>query len=144
MRVTGLFLLSAGFAAGVCATSASASWLQRAPAAVPDAPIADASHYKVEFENEFVRVIRVAFGPHTKMVMHQHPAPGAIIVTIRNQDALITAPDGTSREVHYKAGEFRWFASTPGTDRSSQSAHQEENLSDEPFESIRIEPKQAR
>jgi len=139
-----MFLLSAGFAAGICATSASAFWVQRSPAPVPDAPVADSSHYKVEFENEFVRVIRVVFGPHTKMVVHQHPAPGAIIVTIRNQDALITAPDGTSREVHYRAGEFRWAGSTPGLDRSSQSAHQEENLSDEPFESIRIEPKRAR
>src|SRR4051812_9540541 len=63
MRVTGMFLLSAGFAAGICATSASAFWVQRspAPAPVPDAPVADSSHYKVEFENEFVRVIRVVF-----------------------------------------------------------------------------------
>ena len=91
-----------------------------------------------EFENEFVMVIRVKIGFHTRMVMHQHPAPGAVIVTVRNQDALITAPDGTSREVHYKAGQFRWVVSTPGVDRSSQSANQGENLSDEPFESIRI------
>ena len=64
MRVTGMFLLSTGVSAGICATTASASWLQRAPAAVTDAPIADSSHYKVEFENEFVRVIRVAFEPN--------------------------------------------------------------------------------
>jgi len=75
------------------------------------------------------------------MVMHQHPEPGGVIVTVTDQDALITAPDGTSREVHYKAGQFRWAASTPGVDLSSQSAHQEENLSDKPFEMIRIEPK---
>src|ERR1700730_10162736 len=111
MKVTGMFLLSAVFAAGVCATSVSASLLQRAP--VPDAPFASSDHYKVEFENEFVRVIRVTFGPHAKMAMHQHPAPGAVIVTVTNQDALITAPDGTSREVHYKAGQFRWVVSTP-------------------------------
>jgi hypothetical protein len=116
--------------------------LQRAP--VPDAPFASSDHYKVEFENEFVRVIRVTFGPRAKMVMHQHPAPGAVIVTVTKQDALITAPDGTSREVHYKAGQFRWVVSTPGIDFSSQSAHQEENLSEEPFEMIRVEPKQAR
>ena len=99
---------------------------------------------KLEVENEFVRVIRVTFGPHAKMVMHQHPAPKGIIVTLTDQEALITAPDGTSREVHYKAGQFRWAVSTPGADRSSQSAHQEENLSDKPFEMIRIEPKSAR
>ena len=114
---------------------------QRAP--VPDASVASSDHYKVDFENEFVRVIRVTCGPHAKMMMHQHPAPGAVIVTVTNQDALITAPDGTSREVHYKAGQFRWAVSTPGVDLSSQSPHQEENLSDEPFEPIRIEPKRA-
>ena len=110
MKVTGMLLLSAGFAAGVCASSASASLLQRAP--VPDAPVASPGQYRVEFENEFVRVVRVTFEPRAKMVMHQHPAPGAVIVTVTKQDALITAPDGTSREVHYKPGQFRWAVST--------------------------------
>jgi hypothetical protein len=54
MRMTSMLLLSAGFATGVCATSASASLLQRAP--VADAPIASSEHYTVEFENQFVRV----------------------------------------------------------------------------------------
>ena len=88
--------------------------------------------------------IRVTFGPHAKMAMHQHPDPGGVIVTVTDQDALITAPDGTSREVHYKTGLFRWAASAPGAALSSQSAHLEENLSDKPFEMIRIEPKRAR
>ena len=140
MKTRGLFLLSAGFVAGICATGASASLLQRAR--LPDAVVASPGQYKVEFENDFVRVLRVTFGPHAKMVMHEHPEPGGVIVTVTDQDALITAPDGTSREVHYKAGQFRWAASTPGVDLSSQSAHQEENLSDQPFEMIRIEPKQ--
>lgn len=142
MKVRSLLVLVAGFMIGICATLAGASLLQRAP--VPDALLASPEQYKLEFENEFVRVIRVTYGPHAKMVMHQHPAPGGIIVTLTDQDALITAPDGTSREVHYKAGQFRWAVSTPGADRSSQSAHQEENLSDKPFEMIRIEPKSAR
>ena len=139
MKTRSLFLLSAGFVAGIGATSAGAALLQRA--SIPDAVVASPAQYKVEFENEFVRVLRVTFGPHAKMVMHQHPEPGGVIVTVTDQDALITAPDGTSREVHYKAGQFRWAASTPGVDLSSQSAHQEENLSDQPFEMIRIEPK---
>ena len=139
MNTKSLFLLSAGFVVGISATSASASLLQRDR--IPDALVASPSQYRVEFENEFVRVLRVTFKPHAKMVMHQHPDPGAVIVTVTDQDALITAPDGTSREVQYKAGQFRWAASTPGVDLSSQSAHQEENLSDKPFEMIRIEPK---
>ena len=139
MKTRSLFLLSAGFVAGIGATSAGAALQQRAR--IPDAVVASPGQYKVEFENEFVRVLRVTFGPHAKMVMHQHPEPGGVIVTVTDQDALITAPDGTSREVHYKAGQFRWAVSTPGVDLSSQSAHQEKNLSDKPFETIRIEPK---
>ena len=100
MKTRGLFLLSAGFVAGICATGASASLLQRAR--LPDAVVASPGQYKVEFENDFVRVLRVTFGPHAKMVMHQHPEPGGVIVTVTDQDALITAPDGTSREVKKK------------------------------------------
>ncbi len=36
-------------------------------------PVAvDPTHYKVEFENEFVRVLRVHFGPHEKGATHEH------------------------------------------------------------------------
>ena len=142
MRLTVSSLVLTGFVAGVCVNSVSARWLQQT--AVPDAPLASPDQYRVEFENEFVRVIRVRFGPRAKMVMHQHPTPGAVIVTLTDQHARLTAPDGTSREVNYKAGQFRWAVSTPGADVTLQSAHQEENLSDQPFEMIRIEPKQAR
>jgi hypothetical protein len=36
-------------------------------------PVAvDAAHYKVDFENEHVRVLRVTFGPHEKGQTHEH------------------------------------------------------------------------
>jgi polyisoprenoid-binding protein YceI len=35
----------------------------------------DPKHYKVEFENEQVRVVRVHFDPHYRSVMNQTP-PG--------------------------------------------------------------------
>jgi hypothetical protein len=34
----------------------------------------DPKHYKVEFENEKVRVLRIKYGSHEKSVMHGHPA----------------------------------------------------------------------
>ena len=33
----------------------------------------DPKHYKVEFENERVRVLRVSYGPGEKSVMHYNP-----------------------------------------------------------------------
>jgi hypothetical protein len=42
------------------------------PATALDPTIVDAKHYKVEFENEFVRVLRIHFGPHETSPNHQH------------------------------------------------------------------------
>jgi hypothetical protein len=142
MRLKTLALLVGTFGAGICVRSALAAILQSGPA--PEATVVAPEHYHVEFENEFVRVVRVRFAPHATMVMHQHPAPGGILVTVTDQDARITAPDGSARDVHYRAGEFRWAGSTPGADVSALSAHREENLSDKAFEMIRIEPKRPR
>ncbi|MFQ5845458.1 MAG: hypothetical protein ACE5JG_10785, partial [Planctomycetota bacterium] len=32
----------------------------------------DPKHYKLEFENDQVRVLRISYGPHEKSVMHEH------------------------------------------------------------------------
>jgi hypothetical protein len=133
----GSCLLSVGFVAGV--TTSGGYAFQSRP--VPDALLAAPSEYKLEFENEFVRVSRVTFPARGSAAMHAHPAPGGVIVAITDQDARLTAPDGSTREVHYKAGQVRWAISTPQVDGSVQSAHSEENLSDKPFELIRIDPK---
>jgi hypothetical protein len=43
------------------------------PAATPlDPAKVDPEHYKVAFENEFVRVLRIHYGPHEKGAMHEH------------------------------------------------------------------------
>ena len=47
-----------------------------APAAVetgPDPTVVDPDHYKVEFENEYVRVLRITYGPGETSSMHYHP-----------------------------------------------------------------------
>lgn len=36
--------------------------------------------YRVELENEFVRVVRVRYPARSSGAIHTHPAPGALIV----------------------------------------------------------------
>lgn len=43
-----------------------------APKTALDPVAVDPQHYKVEFENEYVRVLRVHFGPHEKGQTHEH------------------------------------------------------------------------
>ena len=90
----------------------------------------DPKHYKVEFENDQVRVIRSHYGPHEKGAMHQHPANVSVLLTdIHNK---VTMPDGKTEEFHGKAGQTGWLVAVK---------HQAENLSDQPFELIQVELK---
>ena len=133
---------------GCCVGAAAHVALVRAQSASPggaiaDAPVAVPDRYKVELENEYVRVVRVRYPAHSSGAMHAHPAPGALIVPLTNQDARVKGQDGSMREIHVKAGQVRWAVATPGKDLSTFSAHAEDNLADRPFEILRIEPKVA-
>lgn len=101
-----------------------------------DATLVDPKHYHVELDNEYVRVLRVTFGPHEKLGRHTHPQTGAVLVHLTDQNLKLTLADGTTSEHHYRAGQVRWVAPGP--------AHQDENLSDAPLRFIRIELKFAR
>ena len=138
MTLFGVSLLMVGFLSGLVTSRVYAAFQARA---VPDVLIAAPNEYKLEFENEFVRVSRVKFPAHGMVPMHVHPSPGGVILALTDQDARLTAPDGSTREVHYKAGQVRWAVSTPQVDATTQSAHSEENLSDKAFELVRIDPK---
>jgi hypothetical protein len=129
--------------AGVCIGAIGHVAIARvqSPLSVPDAWTAAPNEYHLEFENEYVRVTRIKYGAHRKAALHAHAAPGGVIVALTDQDARATGPDGSTRELHYKAGQARWATATPGADRSTYSAHAEENLGDRPFELIRIDPK---
>ena len=95
-----------------------------------DAVKVDPNHYKVEFENDQVRVLRITYGPHEKSVMHEHPDSVAIFLT--DQYVEFTSPDGKSEELRTKAGDTKWL---PG------GKHLPENLSDQPLELILVELK---
>ena len=50
----------------------------------------DPKHYKVEFENERVRVLRVSYGPGEKSVMHYNP--DSVIVSLTGDKTRMTTP----------------------------------------------------
>jgi len=97
-----------------------------------DPLVADPQHYHLEVENQWVRVIREQMGPNEKMPMHQHPAPGGVIVFLTDRHNRLTSPDGVSQELRDRAGDLMW---------SLASTHKSENLNDAPFEAVQIEPR---
>ncbi len=90
----------------------------------------DGNHYKVEFENDQVRVLRVKVGPGEKSIMHRHPDAVAIFVTDTN--GKFTFPDGTTQDATRKAGDVLW---TPAV------THMPENVGSQGFEVILVELK---
>jgi hypothetical protein len=97
-----------------------------------DPTVVDPAHFKIEFENEYVRVIRIK-PERGHQATHLHPAPGAIVVALTNAELRLHLSDGSSRDVSYKAGDARWSATT--------DLHLDEVISDQPVELVRIEPK---
>jgi quercetin dioxygenase-like cupin family protein len=100
------------------------------PALSQDAVKVDPKHYKVEFENDQVRVLRIKYGPKEKSVMHEHPNSVAVFIT--DGHVKFTGGDGKSQEQKVKAGSSVW---TPG------AKHLPENLGDKPFELVLVELK---
>lgn len=90
----------------------------------------DPKHCKVEFENAQVRVLRWTVGPHEKIPMHGHPA--YVSISLTSGGTRFTLPDGTTKEIHQKAGETSWNAG---------EKHSAESLSDQPGETIQVELK---
>ena len=90
----------------------------------------DPKHYKVEFENDQVRVLHVTYGAHEKSVMHEHP--GALAVFLTDGQSKFTFPDGKTQDAPIKAGTTMW---TP------TGKHLPENTGDRPFELIVVEMK---
>jgi quercetin dioxygenase-like cupin family protein len=95
-----------------------------------DAAKLDPKHYKVEFENDQVRVLRITYGPHEKSVMHSHPASVAVFLT--DLDGKLTMPGGKTQVMVSKAGTVQWEEPT---------THLPENTGDKGFELIQVELK---
>lgn len=95
-----------------------------------DAVSVDPKHYKIEEENDRVRVVRARYGPGEKSEMHSHPDLVAFFVT--DGDIRFTFPDGSTEDVRVTAGQTM---SMPPT------THLPENLSNQPFEVVLVELK---
>jgi quercetin dioxygenase-like cupin family protein len=88
---------------------AAVAWVASVvPALAQDAVKVDPKHYKVEFENDQVRVLRITYGPGEKSVMHEHPASVAVFLT--EAHVRFTTPDGKTQEANQKAGSTQWEA----------------------------------
>lgn len=96
-----------------------------------DAVKADPKHYRVEFENDKVRVIRIRYGAGEKSVMHTHGRNVSIFLT--DSAVRMTLPDGSSEDVSLKFGSFEY---------ADSEEHLPENLGDEPLEVLLVELKE--
>ena len=99
-------------------------------ATAQDAVTADAKHYTVMFENEQVRVLRVAYGAKEKSVLHQHP--DAVAISLTPMQGKFTLAEGKAENRSFKAGDVRW---------SPAETHTPENAGGKPFEVILVELK---
>lgn len=95
-----------------------------------DAVKVDPKHYKVEFENDQVRVLRITLGPKEKSEMHSHPE--GMVIFLTDSKGKFTYPDGKAEISEFKKGFFSWVPET---------THQGENLGNKPIEVIQIEMK---
>lgn len=95
-----------------------------------DPNVVDPAHYKLEFENDRVRILRVRYGPGESSVMHRHnPYVGVLLTDGR---ARFELPDGRVEESNWKAGAANW---------SEAELHRPQNTGDSPFELIAVELK---
>ena len=96
-----------------------------------DPPKVDTKHYKVEFENDQVRVTRVKFGPHETAPMHEHQL-NRVIVYLTDSKTKITTAEGAVSETVRKAGEILF---------QGGAKHTETNTLDTPVEILVTELK---
>jgi quercetin dioxygenase-like cupin family protein len=103
----------------------------RIPQPTAEDPVkVDPRHYKVDFENERVRVLRIKYGPGEKSIMHSHPESIAVFLTDAHHK--FSYPDGRTEDIKADAGTVQHM---------DAFTHLPENLSTTPFEVIVIELK---
>ncbi|TBW28913.1 cupin domain-containing protein [Gramella sp. KN1008] len=95
-----------------------------------DAVKLDPKHYKVELDNDKVRILRINYQPGEESVMHSHPEGVAVFLT--DHKAKMKTGDGESFEMGGKKGDVVWV---------DKAKHQPSNIGDTPFELIQIELK---
>lgn len=90
----------------------------------------DPKHYKVEIDNDQVRVLRTHLGPRESSPMHEHPA--SVVVPQTTSHLRFTLADGKTEERTFAAGSVRF---------RPPIKHAVENLDNTDVEVIEIELK---
>lgn len=105
---------------------------QTSPKRIPyeDPVRVDARHYRVDFEDDKVRVLQCKYGTGERSVMHGHPE--SIAIFLNDARFRFTYPDGKTEERRASRGEVM---------QSPAGEHLPENLTDNPLEVIIIELK---
>jgi hypothetical protein len=92
--------------------------------------------YKLQFENEWVKVTRVHYAPHEKLPAHEHTLTASAYVYLNDGGPVvfnhIDKDYGAVTRPATKAGSFRLY-------RGLQELHEVENKSDLPSDFLRIE-----
>jgi hypothetical protein len=95
-----------------------------------DAVRVDPARYKIDFENDRVRIVRLGFGPHEKGMMVEHPP--RVLVTLTDVAVRLRFADGHTDERGAPAGVAAWLEG---------ETLLTENADAEPLEVVLIEPK---
>jgi hypothetical protein len=90
----------------------------------------DPKHYKVEFENDKVRVLRINYGLGEKSIMHGHP--DCLALFLSDATGKFHFPDGKAEDFEVKAGQVMW---------SAAHEHLPENGHDKPISLVLVELK---
>ncbi len=95
-----------------------------------------ARNYKLEFENDWVRIVRVHYGPHEKTALHDHPATPAVYVYVTDGGRLKVVHDGEAPIIRpaVQAGGIRYS-------RGAAEHHTVEELDGVTSECLRVELK---
>ena len=93
-------------------------------------------NYQLQFENEYVRVTRVHYGPYAKLPAHAHTSLATAYVYLNDSGPVafkhVGADYGTVTRQATVARSFRLF-------RGVEEVHEVENLSHVPSEFLRVE-----
>ena len=95
-----------------------------------DALQVDPRHYRIEFENDKMRVLRLTLKSSETVPMHDDK--DALAVCLNECHVRFTSPNGRSEDIHMEPGAARWIF---GDTRS------EKNLGTKPVEMLFIEMK---
>lgn len=92
--------------------------------------------YKLQFENEWVKITRVKYAPHEKLPAHEHTATASAYVYLNDSGPVIfrhiDKSYGAVTRPPTKTGSFRLY-------RGLHELHEVENTSDLPSEFLRVE-----